>query len=199
MPIRTNRGRAAVYRRLWGAPLRSPRHLIVTVVILVGLIATMGFLIPKVLPEDARMSSANGQTVTAPTNQITAPSLSMSAEPLETRLTEDPATPTSAPPSPKALEVATKWATAWVNHPKGITSEQWLEGLEPYTTDEYLPVMSSVDPANIPAEKVTGKPVAVNSFTSSVEVDVPTDGPTLRITVVSTDDGWRVAGYDQAS
>lgn len=199
MPIRTNRGRAAVYRRLWGAPLRSPRHLIVTVVILVGLIATMGFLVPRVLPEDARMSSANEQTVTAPTNQVAEPSLSMSAGPPETRLTEDPATPTSAPPDPQALEVAKKWAAAWVNHPKGITGEQWLKGLAPYTTEEYLPVMSSVDPANIPATKVTGKPVAVNSFTSSLEVDVPTDGPTLRITVVSTDDGWRVASYDQAS
>jgi hypothetical protein len=27
MPIRTNRGRAAVYRKLWAWPLRSPRHL----------------------------------------------------------------------------------------------------------------------------------------------------------------------------
>ena len=38
MPIRTNRGRAAVYRRLWGWPLRSPRHLIGLVVVVLALV-----------------------------------------------------------------------------------------------------------------------------------------------------------------
>ncbi|MGH3519877.1 MAG: hypothetical protein ACRDQ7_21330 [Haloechinothrix sp.] len=201
MPIRTNRGRAAVYRRLWGAPLRSPRHLIVTVVIMVGLITALGFIIPKVLPDTGQpgVTAGAGPSSTGHYTPPAQPGAPGQSGPPETRLTADLATPTSAPPDPQALDVAEKWAKAWVRHPEGITSEEWRKGLEPYTTEEYLAVMSSVDPANIPASKVTGEPVAVNSFTSSLDADVRTDGPTLRITVVSTDEGWRVAGYDEAA
>jgi hypothetical protein len=56
-----------------------------------------------------------------------------------------------------------------------------------------------VDPGNIPASKVTGEPTVVNSFTSSLEVEIPTDGPKLSITVVSTTAGWRVTHYGQAN
>ncbi|MGH3949616.1 MAG: hypothetical protein ACRDSE_10875 [Pseudonocardiaceae bacterium] len=198
MPIRTNRGRAAVYRRLWGAPLRSPRHLIVTVVVLVVLIAAIGFIVPKVLPEGEQPAMTVGA---GPSSSLAGPGQTSTpgqSAPPETRLTEDLSTPTSAPPAPEALAVVEKWATAWVDHPEGTTTEEWLSGLAPYTTEEYLAVMSSVDPANIPAKKVTGDPVAVNSFTSSLDADVATDGPTLRITVVSTDAGWRVASYSEA-
>jgi hypothetical protein len=32
----------------------------------------------------------------------------------------------------------------------------------------------------------------------SVQVDVPTNTLTLRVLVVATEDGWRVAGYEKA-
>ena len=32
----------------------------------------------------------------------------------------------------------------------------------------------------------------------SVQVQVQTDGPTLLVLVVDTEDGWRVAGYDRS-
>jgi hypothetical protein len=59
-------------------------------------------------------------------------------------------------------------------------------------------VMASVDPANIPARQVTGPPSAINSYTSSVEVGLPTDGGRLDITVIKTPQGWRVSGYTKA-
>jgi hypothetical protein len=58
--------------------------------------------------------------------------------------------------------------------------------------------MSTVDPRNIPASKVTGAPTATTSYTSSVDVEISTDGPKLTITVVNTGAGWRVAHYGQA-
>ena len=58
MPIRTNRGRAAVYRRLWGWPLRSPRHLAASIIIFVVLVVTLGVIIPKVLDRKATDPSA---------------------------------------------------------------------------------------------------------------------------------------------
>ncbi|MEU0793206.1 hypothetical protein ABZ342_24295 [Amycolatopsis sp. NPDC005961] len=200
MPIRTNRGRAAVYRRLWGWPLRSPRHLMGTLVFLAILVTALGIVLPKVVGKpQAKASPTTGTTtsVTAtPPPGVAAP---VPTANLPTRLSAPLATPTTAAPNGDAVRVAKEWAAAWVDHPAGITSDQWLAKLKPFTTEEYLPVMSSVDPANIPATKVTGEPVVGTSYTSSVQLTIPTDGPKLAITVVNTNAGWRVADYDQAS
>lgn len=199
MPIRTNRGRSAVYRRLWGWPLRSPAHLIGVGVVVLALIIGLGFLVPQLLgagergPTEEYPRTYSGEQ---PGDQGGS-AADTSGSALPTRLTEPLRTPTHAPPAPQALQAAKSWAQAWVKHPRGVTNKQWLDGLRPFTTQEYLPTMSSVDPANIPASRVTGEPKAVNSYTSSVEVDVPTDALVLRITVVKTGDGWRVADYSQ--
>jgi hypothetical protein len=199
MPIRTNRGRAAVYRRLWGWPLRSPRHLMGTLVFLAILVTALGIVLPKVVGKpQAKASPPIGTTtsVTATAPGVAAP---VPTSNLPTRLSAPLATPTTAAPNGDAVRVAKEWAAAWVDHPAGITSEQWLAKLKPFTTEEYLPVMASVDPANIPATKVTGEPSVGTSYTSSVQLTIPTDGPKLAITVVNTNAGWRVADYDQAS
>lgn len=192
MPIRTNRGRAAVYRRIWGAPLRSPRHLVVTVLVLVGLLTVIGLLLPRLVAQDGTLPAASttSQTPTG-TEDLQRPPPTR-----ETRLTTT-LTPTSAPPDPVAVATAGKWAAAWVNHPKGTTGEEWLARLRPYTTEEYLAVLRTVDPRNIPADKVTGKPAPVNSSDKQVDVRVTTDGPTLIITMIETADGWRVAQYTE--
>jgi hypothetical protein len=59
-------------------------------------------------------------------------------------------------------------------------------------------VLTGVDPANIPATRVTGEPRAVRVAARSVQVRVPTNALTLLVLVVQTEDGWRVAGYDRA-
>ena len=87
--------------------------------------------------------------------------------------------PLSAAPSP-ALSVAARWAAAWVDHPQGVSAQQWVDGLRPFTTDEYLGVLVGVDPANIPApaghRRAPGDQVAARS----VQVTVPTNALTLR-------------------
>ena len=97
-----------------------------------------------------------------------------------------------------ALQVASRWARAWVRPPDGTSPAKWLDGLRTTTTDEYLGVLAGVDPANIPATKVTGAAKAVSVAPRSLRVQVPTDALTLLITVVDTDAGWRVSGYDRA-
>lgn len=199
MPIRTNRGRAAVYRRLWGWPLRSPRHLVGALVLLAVLITALGIVLPKVVGKtQAKAAPPAGTTTSA---HSTAPGVAapVPTSNLPTRLSTPLETPTPAPPNGDALRVAKEWAAAWVNHPQGMTAEQWLAQLKPLTTDEYLPVMATVDPANIPAKQVTGEPVVTTSYPKSVQLTIPTDGPKLAITVISTNAGWRVADYDQAS
>jgi hypothetical protein len=200
MPIRTNRGRAAVYRRLWGWPLRSPRHLMGTLVFLAILVTALGIVLPKVVGKpQAKASPTTGTTTSVTATTPPGAAAPVPTSNLPTRLSAPLATPTTAAPNGDAVRVAKDWAAAWVDHPAGITSEQWLAKLKPFTTEEYLPVMGSVDPANIPATKVTGEPVVGTSYTSSVQLTIPTDGPKLAITVVNTNAGWRVADYDQAS
>lgn len=215
MPIRTNRGRVAVYRRLWGWPMRSPRHLVATALVIIAVVLTVGLIVPRLTGSGTGSAGASastdpgsaanlsqpgttpGQTGgAAPGGPTTAPATSSS---LPTRLPSQTQTPSSAPPAAKALDVATQWANAWVNHPQGTTNEQWLAALRPLTTEEQLSIMTSVDPANIPATAVTGNPVVKTSYEKSVEVTVPTNGGPLSITVIERPDGWRVAHYDQAA
>ena len=199
MPIRTNRGRTAVYRRLWGFPLRSPRHLVATAVAVAVLIIGIGVTVPRVLGRNGGNAPVPARIEDTSSAQPGTSGDSTSL-PFSTRLTAPLVQPSSAAPSPEALNMAKLFVQAWVNHPIGITNTQWLNGLRPYTTEEYLnSEMSSVDPVNIPATKVTGDPIVITSYTSSVQVVIPTDGPKLGVTVSKTSEGWRVSGYDQAS
>lgn len=197
MPIRTHRGRAAVYRRLWGWPLRSPQHLAVALVLLAGLATGVGAALPRT--GGIRPHQAHPISITGPSAQTAPPTTSQLAEagiPFTSTSTPQ-AAPAPAAPAPDALRVIASWGKAWVHHPAGMTSGQWLDGLRPYTTDEYLTVMSSIDPANVPASAVIGNPTSVNSTVSSVQADLPTDGGTLKVLAISTGGGWRVAGYSK--
>ncbi|MPZ83971.1 MAG: hypothetical protein GEV28_27705 [Actinophytocola sp.] len=208
MPIRTNRGRAAVYRKVWGWPMRSPTHFVVILVVVAALILTIGILIPQLSgSDDGRPGGAAASTSSGDPTTTEGATTTEDQEPgdtegsgttnLPTRITSPPQRPTSAEPAGEALDVAESWGKAWVDHPDDITTEKWLDGLRPYTTEEYLVEMATVDPANVPATKVTGRPKATESFTSSVTVELPTDGGDIAITVIDTPQGWRVAFYEQ--
>jgi hypothetical protein len=199
MPIRTNRGRSAVYRKLWGWPLRSPRHLITFVIIIVALGIIVAMVIPKAPSTGSAQPTGDTTTGTSGAGTSNQSTDTTTTTTQQTRLTSPLLSPTPAPPAPQALDVAQKWVSAWAKHPAGITNQQWLEQLKPYTTDEFLPQMGTVDPANVPATKVTGAAVSVDSTTSSVVADVPTDGGTIQVTVITTpNQGWRVSKYDKA-
>lgn len=200
MPIRTPRGRSAAYRALWQWPLRSPARLGLCVALVlagvIGAVAGLGAL---------RGTTAVGSVVAGPGSSVSGTPRAAATRPVPASPSVLPpvpdltpsSLPISAAPSP-ALSVAARWAAAWVNHPPGVTSQKWVDGLRPYTTDEYLGVLTGVDPANIPASRVTGEPRALRVAARSVQVEVPTNALTLNVLVVATEDGWRVAGYDRA-
>ena len=195
MPIRTPRGRSAAYRVIWQWPLRSPARLGLSAVLLlavvVGAVAAIG-----------AVSGTGGTTIASDVPATAQPAPGTAAAPAATVLPPvAPLTPRNLPlsaaPSP-ALSVAARWTGAWVDHPPGVPAQKWVDGLRPFTTDEYLGVLVGVDPANIPATRVTGEPRATKVAARSVQVTVPTNALTLDVLVVLTDDGWRVAGYDKA-
>lgn len=184
MPIRTSRGRGAVYRALWGWPLRSPRHLVVAVV---GA-AVVGWLVVLPLPSDPadpaqRPSAGSGENQFDPDSRPAA----AGTDPSEAR--EAPAA---------ALSVADAWMRAFLTTPDGITTAVWSEQLRPYSTESTLTELQSVDPANVPDGQVTGSPRTVSARIGSAEVDVPSSAAVVRLKLVTTAQGWRVAGYDQS-
>ncbi|MBO0876790.1 MAG: hypothetical protein J2P19_25730 [Pseudonocardia sp.] len=201
--IRSPKGRGAAYRPLWQWPLRSPARLIGCLVllaaVLVGANAAFG-LFPGRSTSGGVFGSPSGSVTPTPLPR-SLPTNGPTGEP--TRLPPVPElTPETLPLSkapPAALTVATRWTQAWARHPADGTTATWVNGLRPYTTDEYLGVLATVDPANVPATRVTGPARAVLVSPSSVRVEVPTDVVRLVVLVVNTGAEWRVAGYDRAS
>ncbi|HEY6424241.1 MAG TPA: hypothetical protein VIY28_13530 [Pseudonocardiaceae bacterium] len=192
MPIRTHRGRAAVYRTFWGWPLRSPRHLAGTVLALVAITAGLGLALP-----DSGRGPAKAASPASPRVNNFDPA-SRAALPAAEAAGQHRARSNDTPAPAAALTVAGSWMRAFVTVPKGISSARWTEQLRPYTTDELLPQLRSVDPANIPQAQISGPPRTVSSGESSAEVDVPTTVVVVRLLLVSTPAGWRVASYERA-
>ncbi|OQO90318.1 hypothetical protein B1813_18025 [Saccharomonospora piscinae] len=204
MPIRTNRGRAAVYRRLWGFPMRSPSHLVGTVILVAAVLIAAGMLVPRLVGDSAgggagpvTPGAAGASSDEASPETDGGPSATLDREALPTRLSEPLATPSETEPAPEALRRAREWAEAWVTRPADGSAETWLDGLRPLTTPEFWPQLRSVEPDNITATEVVGEPEARQAHPKSVEVELTTDGPGLLVTVVDTDTGWRVSDYTE--
>lgn len=187
MPIRTHRGRAAVYRSVWGWPLRSPRHLAAAVVLL----AVLGGVVAVVLPGRGADRPVARPSATSHPNEFDP--ASRSPRPGAGR----PAPRNAQAPS-AALAVADAWVRAFLHAPRGITSQQWVEQLRPFTTEEIVTELRSVDPANVPDAKISAPPRSISAGAGSAEVDVPTTAGVVRLLLVSTPSGWLVSGYDQA-
>ncbi|HWR48803.1 MAG TPA: hypothetical protein VN327_14515 [Pseudonocardiaceae bacterium] len=192
MPIRTHRGRAAVYRKFWGWPVRSPKHLAATVLALVVIVIGA----QRALPE-SRVSAVPAVPSKSPQASSLAPAPS-SVLP-EAGIGRRPRAASPSIPAPAAaLTVARSWAQAFLTVPKGITPARWVEQLRPYTTDDLFPQLQSIDPANVPVAQIIEAPRTVSAGAGSAEVDVPTTVVVLRLLLVSTPAGWRVASYERA-
>ncbi|MGH3873315.1 MAG: hypothetical protein ACRDSR_17710 [Pseudonocardiaceae bacterium] len=172
--------------------MRSPKHLAGTVLVLVVIAVGIGLAMPDSTAGPVRPAPSGG----ARANPV----------PPVSRMTVVPGpavggparVPVAGAPAPDAaLAVARSWVQAFLTVPKGIDSARWVEQLRPYTTDELLPELRSVDPANVPAAKIIGAPRTVSTSVTSAEVDVPTTGVVMRLLLVATPSGWRVAGYQR--
>lgn len=196
MPIRTNRGRAAVYRTLWGWPLRSPRHLVIALVLFAVAVIALGIIVPRVL--DTKPVSQTGAAPTSSTqpNQVGIIPPSGETSTLPTKLPSPANSAVPAQPVPDAQLVAELWAETWIKPPPNNDVNKWLEQLKPYTTDEFLAHMATIDPENVP-DKITERVKPVKSTTSSIDFEVGTDLGKVRITLIKVqpDGKWRVNSY----
>jgi len=196
VPIRTNRGRAAVYRRLWGWPLRSPRHLAASIIIFVVLVVALGVIIPRVL--DRRPADPNAAVQPSSSSQGTqVGQLPSSGASLPTKVPPPSNSAKAAPPAADAQLVAELWAENWVKPPPNNDVNKWLKQLEEYTTPEFLAQMATIDPRNVPTS--FDKVKAVKSTTSSIDFETTTSIGKVRITAVKAPNGeWLVNSYTKA-
>jgi hypothetical protein len=197
VPIRTNRGRAAVYRSLWGWPMRSPRHLGASIIIFVAFVVALGVVIPKLLDrKPADPSVVAGSTSVQPTQVGKLPASGTS---LPTKLPPPTNSAQAAPPQTDAQLVAELWAENWIKPPPGNDVEKWLANLRPYTTEEFLAQMATIDPKNVP-DQITEKIAPVRSTVSSADFRVGTDSGKVVITLIklSPSNEWRVNSYTKA-
>jgi hypothetical protein len=193
VPIRSPRGRSAAYRAIWQWPLRSPVRLafVVVVVLAVAVGVTVGLgLLRGPEPAAAPLTPITGRPSASAVPSAGTPRTTpgSTSEPSPLPLSEAPQ---------EALDAAERWVGAWVRPAEGTTPRQWLDGLRPLTTEAYMGVLAVVDPENIPATEVTGEPRAVRVADRNVQVEVETDAVTLRVLVVDSEAGWRIAGYDR--
>jgi hypothetical protein len=196
VPIRTPRGRSAAYRAIWQWPLRSPVRLalVVAAVLAVAVGTTIGLGLLRGPETGAPLASPTTRPGAAPVAGAPRPA----APGTSTGTGTSAASPLPLTDAPQeALDAAEKWAEAWVRPSEGTSAKEWLDGLRPLTTEEYMGVLSAVDPENIPATRVTYDPTPVRVAERNVQVKVPTDAVTLLVLVVDTESGWRVAGYDR--
>lgn len=139
-------------------------------------------------------------TPTTPPSSATRSSIpqspSASAAPTFTPVPGDdgPQSAPSTPPVATARYTAEAFARAWAR--PDLPPTEWLAGVKPYATPGYGQLLASVDPARIPAHKITGPPTPTSSTTVINTFDVPTDAGTLHITCQLLDDQWLVTAVD---
>ena len=189
MPIRSPHGRAAAYRPFWQWPLRSPRRLAATVLMVIALAAAGSYAIggfsggprwaadrvadgPPSRPRrpDGHRAAPGARAGTADAAAVEGPA---------GRAGRGPALGPAGSGRPPAPAPGSGWPVA--RPPPTSTSACW-----PRSTRRTSRPAGDRRPAADPGLAALG------------QVQVQTDGPTLPVLVVDTEDGWRVSGYDRA-
>ncbi|WP_344677995.1 hypothetical protein [Saccharopolyspora taberi] len=175
--------------------MRSPKHLVGALVVLGVLVIVIGFLLPE--PPPSRYQGQQDPAQRPAEQPVSAPP--STRKPAPPTFSVPPTAPPRTAADPAGLAVVEAWGRAWVNHPPGTDRQRWLDGLRPHTTDEFLPEMASVDPANVPANAVTGPATPLESTATAMDVRLPTDAGEVQVHAIKTPAGWRVAAYGEVN
>jgi hypothetical protein len=91
--------------------------------------------------------------------------------------------------------VARAFAMAWLNH-RGVSAERWHADLRPHCTSSLAGKLAGVDPAIVPADRLTGDPVLIPQADGLVDVTIAVDSGKLRLRLVAPAGRWLVDGVD---
>jgi hypothetical protein len=134
-----------------------------------------------------------------------APTVSAPRQPIETAdphagddgLTspEPPPGPATGPGTAKPMAVARAFASAWLRH-RDVSADEWQAGLLPHATEDLTQRLEGVDPAGVPADRITGDLTLIPRGTDFVEVTVPVDSGRLLLRLIAPEGRWLVDGVD---
>lgn len=167
-----------IFRSRWG----------VAVVIAVLVLAVVGV---------GRLFS-DGSNTASPVVSVGSPAPAISANPSDDDSVisaEPPPPPTANPGMAEPEAVAYAFAAAWVDH-KNVSAKTWHDGILPNATKSLSDELNNVDPADVPASKVVGRPSLVPVGTGLVSAVVTTDSGKLTLRLVAPDKHWLVDGID---
>jgi hypothetical protein len=103
--------------------------------------------------------------------------------------------PSTSPGAAAPQAVATAFAQAWLNH-TGVTEAQWHSAVAKYATPALSDKLAGVDPAGVPANKITGDLTVTDRAPSYVDITVPLDSGALTLRLIATNGRWLVDGVD---
>jgi hypothetical protein len=125
-----------------------------------------------------------------------APTISVDPDDDDSELSvEPPPAPTANPGMEEPEAVAYAFASAWVDH-KNVSAKTWHDGIMPNATTSLSSELNNVDPADVPASKVIGRPSLVPVGAGLASAVINTDAGTLTLRLVAPDKHWLVDGID---
>lgn len=95
---------------------------------------------------------------------------------------------------PDVVPAATAFARHWIDHDR--PADTWRASLLPLCTKTLAAELAGVDPASVPADRITGEATTEVHAESTVDVIFPIDAGKLRLRMVLSDGGWLVDGID---
>jgi hypothetical protein len=108
---------------------------------------------------------------------------------------EPPPEPATGPRTAKPLAVARAFASAWLRH-QDVSAEEWHAGLLPHSTEDLTERLAGVDPAGVPADRITGELAIIPRGADFVDVTVPVDSGRLLLRLIAPEGRWLVDGVD---
>jgi hypothetical protein len=154
-------------------PMYSPKRL---VAVLVGLTVAV-FVIGKVSSDPLSVAQTAASSIS--------PTVSSTVSPAATSSTEasDPV------PTSDALQVARAFVKAWAQ--PQLSPNAWWRQVSRYTDEGFGQALGSTNPAQVPATRLRSVRL-VSQEGDRAEVNVRTDGPTVRVLLVKDDSRWQV-------
>src|SRR5262245_2566861 len=159
----------------------------------IGLVLGIGaiILIGKAL--GGPTTSTGGVTAGVPSSLPTVVSSAQADDGLGADAPETPPGPSTSRGATPPEKLATQFLDAWLRH-TNVTPEAWYAGLQRYMTTRLAGELNGVDPAGVPATRITGKVTLVDHAANFVEASIPVDSGVVTLRLLATDGRWLVDG-----
>ncbi|MEU7935255.1 hypothetical protein [Micromonospora echinofusca] len=107
----------------------------------------------------------------------------------------DEGAPAALPQAAQAPRVVAAFAVAWAR--PDLPADVWWQRVAPHCEVGFARALRTVDPAQVPARQVTGRPAVKQAPKAGAAVyEVPTDAGTLIVTLAALAGRWVVTGND---